>query len=63
MIDLYLKHNSEQKVQKSFNILKSNTELFLQGMLDENMGEYGETVEMKEKIEKAHNLTNEINEN
>ena len=62
IIDLYLKNNSKEEVHKSFDILTSNTKQFLEGMLEENMGEYGETKEIIDKIEKAYKLNNEIYE-
>ncbi len=62
IIDLYLKNNNKEEIRKSFDVLISNTEQFKKGMLEENMGEYGETKEMKDEIEKAYNLTNEIYE-
>ena len=62
IIDLYLKNNDKKEIRKSFEVLISNTEQFIKGMLEDNMGEYGETKEMKDEIEKAYNLTNEIYE-
>lgn len=60
IIDLYLKNNSKEEVHKSFDVLMSNTEQFLKGMLEENMGEYGATKEMKDETEKAYKLSNDI---
>ena len=58
--DLYMKTNDKQQIQKSYDVMISNTEQYLKGMLEENMGEYGETKEMKEAVEEVYKLTNEI---
>lgn len=62
IIDLYLENNSKVEIRKSLDVLTSISEQFIEGMLEENLGEYGETKEMKDEIEKAYNLTNEIYE-
>lgn len=60
IIDLYLKEHDKDLMRKSVGVLTTNTDLFIKGMLEENVGEYGETKEMKDEIGKAHNLINEI---
>jgi len=62
IFDLYIKNNDKKQIQRSFDVMISNTEQYLKGMLEENVGEYGQTKEMKAEIEKIYNHTNEIYE-
>ncbi len=58
--DLYKKNTNEKSMQKSIDIMISNTSDYINGMLEENVGDYGETKEMRNKIEESHILINEI---
>jgi hypothetical protein len=62
IIGLQINNDDKKLVQKSFDAMNLNTDTYIKGILEGNMGEYGETKEMKDEIEKARNLINEIHQ-
>lgn len=60
--DLYMKNADKKLVQKSLDIMTLNSQSFINGLLEENMGEYGETKELQDEIGKARILIKELHQ-